>query len=242
VRPQALARRKGFYGFDAPFLLPMFGLLVLVNVLEGWYSGAIWPWLAAGFLTACAGFGLYASIRGKFVVWAELLDGLALRGDEQILDLGCGRGAVFLMAAQHLTSGRAVGVDIWRKQDQSGNSAESTHRNAVAEGVSDRIELHTASMTSLPFTNDRFDVVVSSLAIHNIRSKSGRDRAIDEAVRVLRPGGRLLIVDIFATRRYSSRLTELGMLNVARRGLGMRLWWGGPWVPTHLVTATKPAR
>ena len=42
-------------------------------------------------------------------VWAELLDTLNLRGDERILDLGCGRGAVLLMAAQHLTTGRAVG-------------------------------------------------------------------------------------------------------------------------------------
>ena len=183
------ARRKGFYGFDAPFLLPMFGLLVLANILEGWHSGAFWPWLAAGFLTACAGFGLYASIRGKFVVWAELLDGLSLRGDEQILDMGCGRGAVLLMAAQHLTSGRAIGVDIWRTQDQSGNAAESTRRNAVAEGVPDRVELHTANMMALPFSDNRFDVVVSSLAIHNIRVASGRDRALDEAVRVLRPGG-----------------------------------------------------
>jgi len=175
-------------------------------------------------------------------VWVELLDGLALRGDEQILDMGCGRGAVLLMAAQHLTTGRAVGVDIWRKQDQSGNAAESTRRNALAEGVPDRIELHTANMTSLPFEDASFDVVVSSLAIHNIKCTADRDRAIDAAVRVLRPGGRLLIVDIFATCRYVVRLTELGMLDVARRGLGMRLWWGGPWVPTHLVTATKPAR
>jgi arsenite methyltransferase len=238
-KPVVPVGRKGSYGIDAPFLLPVFGLFVLVNILEGWHSGAIWPWLAALFLTACAGFGLYASIRGKFVVWAKLLDGLALRGDEQILDIGCGRGAVLLMAAQHLTSGRAVGVDIWRKQDQSGNAEESTRRNAVAEGVSDRIELHTADMTSLPFENNSFDVVVSSLAIHNIKTKAARDRAIDESVRVLRPGGRLLIVDIFATHQYVARLTELGLPNVTRRGLGMRLWWGGPWVSTHLVTAEK---
>ena len=240
VRPVVPARRNGSYGIDAPYLLPFFGVLVLINIVEGWHSGSIWPVLAAGFLTACAGFGLYASLRGKFVVWAELLDGLALRGDERILDLGCGRGAVLLMAAQHLTTGRAVGVDIWRKQDQSGNAADSTCRNADAEGVSDRVELHTADMTALPFADGSFDVIVSSLAIHNIKGRSGRDRAIDEAVRVLRPCGRLLIVDIFATRRYRARLTEMGMLKVTRRGLGMRLWWGGPWVPTHLVTAAKP--
>ena len=51
--------------------------------------------------------GLYldATRRGKFVVWAQLLDTLGLRGDERILDLGCGRGAVLLMAAERLTTG-----------------------------------------------------------------------------------------------------------------------------------------
>ena len=88
---------RASYGVDAPFLLPMFGVLVLINVLEGWYSRSIWPIAVAGVLTGCAGFGLYASLRGKFVVWCELLDELKLRGDERILDMGCGRGAVLLM-------------------------------------------------------------------------------------------------------------------------------------------------
>jgi len=198
------------------------------------------PFAVAGLIAACAGCGLYASRRGKFVVWAELLDGLALRGDERVLDLGCGRGAVLLMAAQHLTTGRAVGVDLWRRGDQSGNAAEATRRNAVAEGVSDRVEIHTADMTALPFEDGCFDLVVSSLAIHNVKGRASRDRVIDEAVRVLRPGGRLLVADIWATARYRARLLELGMTDVARRNLGWRMWWSGPWLPTHLVTATKP--
>ena len=37
---------------------------------------------------------LRATLRGKFEVWAETLDALGLRGDEDALDLGCGRGAV----------------------------------------------------------------------------------------------------------------------------------------------------
>jgi hypothetical protein len=62
-------------------------------------SGSVRPLLAALFILAILGFYLYATLRGKFVVWAELLDQLNLRGDERILDLGCGRGAVLLMAA-----------------------------------------------------------------------------------------------------------------------------------------------
>src|ERR1700730_3730295 len=95
-------------------------------------------------------------------------------------------------------------------------------------------------MTALPFESGSFDVVVSSIAIHNIRGPAGRDRAIDEAVRVLRPGGRLLIADIWSTRRYCARLAKLGLTQITRRGLGWRMWWGGPWMATRLVTATKP--
>ena len=51
---------------------------------------------------------------GKFEVWAEILEELRLRGDETLLDLGCGRGAVLLAAAKLLSNGRAIGVDIWR--------------------------------------------------------------------------------------------------------------------------------
>jgi SAM-dependent methyltransferase len=233
-------RRNGSYGIDAPYLLPIPVLLIAANVIDGVISRSVWPFAVGGIVAASAGSGLYASRRGKFAVWAELLDGLALRGDERVLDLGCGRGAVLLMAAEHLTTGKAVGVDLWRRIDQSGNSADATRRNAVAEGVSGRAELHTADMTALPFDNDYFDVVVSSLAIHNVKGRAARDRAIAEAVRVLRPGGRLLIADIWATGLYSTRLCEVGMIDVARRGLGWRMWWGGPWLPTRLVTAIKP--
>jgi len=234
------ARRKGSYGVDAPYLLPIPVVLIVINIIDGVVSGTVWPFAAAVVVTACAGCGLYASRRGKFVVWAELLDRLALRGDERIVDLGCGRGAVLLMAAQQLSTGRAVGVDLWKRKDQSGNSADATWRNATAEGVAGRVDLHTADMTALPFAENSFDVVVSSMAIHNIKGRAGRDRAIEEAVRVLRPGGRLMIADIWATGRYCTRLAELGMIDITRRGLGWRMWWTGPWVATRLVTATKP--
>lgn len=182
------ARRKGSYGIDAPYLLPVPALLIIANIVNGVISGTIWPFVAAAAVTACAGCGLYASRRGKFLVWSELLEELKLRGDERILDLGCGRGAVLLLAAEHLTTGRAVGVDLWRGGDQSGNAAEATLRNAAAEGVADRVELHTADMTALPFEDESFDVVVSNVAVHNVKGRDGRERAIEQAVRVRAAG------------------------------------------------------
>jgi arsenite methyltransferase len=239
VTPLAFARRKGSYGLDAPYLLPVPAVLAAANLVAGAVSGALLPFVAAALIALFCGSGLYTSRRGKFVVWAKLLDQLDLRGDECILDLGCGRGAVLLMAAQHLTSGRAVGVDIWRSRDQSGNSAGATQRNALAEGVADRVQLYTADMTALPFADNSFDLVLSSIAIHNIAGQAGRDRAIEEAVRVLRPGGRLVIADLRATGRYCACLWRLGLAVIDHRSLGWQMWWGGPWAPTRVVIASK---
>ena len=123
---------------------------------------------------------------------------------------------------------------MWRWGDQSGNSAEAAQRNAVAEGVADRVDVQTGDMTALPFEDDCFDVIVSNFAIHNISGRGGRERSISEAVRVLRPGGRVRIVDVRGTGHYAAQLAKLGMEDVARSGLG---WW---FWPAHLVSATKP--
>jgi ubiquinone/menaquinone biosynthesis C-methylase UbiE len=130
-------------------------------------------------------------------------------------------------------------VDLWRKGDQSGNSREATLRNAAAEGVADRVEVHTGDMTALPFEDSSFDLIVANVAIHNVPS-GRRTRAITEAVRVLRPGGRILIADMWATGVYRARLAAAGMVDISRRSLGWRMWWSGPWAATRLVTARKP--
>jgi len=227
-------RRRGSYGIDAPYASVFLAGLAILYLALAILTGGVKFWLIASVLLALEVFHLFFTLRGKFVLWAELLDRLSLRGDERILDLGCGRGAVLLMAAQHLTTGRSVGVDLWLKADQSGNSAAATQRNAVSEGVADRVELHTGDLTALPFENDSFDVVLSSFAIHNIRARSGREKAINEAMRVLRPGSRLVIADVRGTTQYQAALAKMGMRDVARRRLAWQYW------PACLVTATKP--
>lgn len=248
-----LARPRGRYGVDgdyrlipAPVVFVGYLLLCLAAVVlaAAWLvTGRTLPAAAAAVVAVVlVGAGvsiLRFSRRGKFEVWARLLTGLGLRGDERVLDLGCGRGAVLLAAAKLVPRGTAVGVDIWRP-DQTGNAMQATLANADAEGVADRIELHTRDMTDLQFPEASFDVVVSSLAIHNLPGNGARLAAIDEAVRVLRPGGRLILADLRFTRLYATWLRQRGMANVERQDLGWRAWWGLPCFRTHAVTATKP--
>ena len=185
-------------------------------------------------LLAQASVYLHTSLRGKLRIWQRELDQAGLQGNEQLLDLGCGRGAVLIEAARRLPAGRAVGADLWSR-DQSGNSPEATLANAAAAGVADRVEVHTADMTALPFADGSFDVVTSALAIHNIPSAEGRYRAVDEAIRVLRPGGQLLIADPWwIARKYAAHIGQ-GTL----RGLGPEYWYGGPWFGATLLHAVK---
>ncbi len=239
-------QRRGNYGVDAPSVpaaLTLGGLILLsfsyFNLASSLYIGALLLGLWSAVLLLGAGCYLYATLRGKFAVWDEVLAGLDLRGDERLLDLGCGRGAVLLLAARLLPRGYAVGLDRWKASTRSGNRPTTTRQNAVLEGVGERVALQNGDLRRLPFTAGTFDLVVSSLALHTIADAKGRTAAITEAVRVLRPGGRLVIADFRATDEYAARLRDLGLEAVTRRKLDWRFWYGGPWAATWLVTATK---
>jgi arsenite methyltransferase len=54
-----------------------------------------------------------------------------------------------MLAARRLPNGRAVGADVWRRRDQSGNSRAAARRNAEAEGVGDRVDLLDADARGL---------------------------------------------------------------------------------------------
>ena len=235
------------YGFDAPYAPAAMALggicLLALSVTRLWIAagrpltlGVAAPGLAGLWLLLNAATFVHTTRAGKFAVWADLL-----KGDERLLDIGCGRGAVLLMAAKRLPRGVAVGVDRWSTTDQSGNAEQVTRRNAALEGDTERVELHTADMRQLPFTDGSFDVVVSSLAIHNVPGAPERAKALREAARVLKGGGRLLIADIRHTAVYARELQACGVTITAHRSLGVRFWYAfGPWAATRVVAAIKP--
>ena len=243
-----MADVHGDYGFDAPQVPAVLSAVSLVALgLATAGVACAWTWLtlvglgtAIAFALSAASY-LYTTRRGKFAVWSELLDQLNLRGDERLLDVGCGRGAVLLLAARRLPRGRAIGIDVWSTVDQSGNTESTTRKNAELEGVSDRVELSTADMRRMPFADAAFDVVVSSLAIHNISDPIGRQTAVEEIARVLKPGGVALVADFRFTADYQRHLQQKLGTPVQRRRLDWRAWYGGPHAATSLVTARKPS-
>jgi SAM-dependent methyltransferase len=211
------------YGLDAPgvvrnlLLVTAAGSLVWLTAMLGWWSGrlggvrvtgmALGPAIGCG-LMAC--WMIYDSRIGKVRDREKLLDRIGWRGSERVLDVGCGRGLLLIGAAKRLSTGSAVGIDLWQAEDLSGNRPEATVQNAKIEGVADRVEVQTADMRDIPFPGASFDVILSSAAIHNLYAADDRAKALAEIARVLKPGGRVLIDDIRHHREYARHLRERG--------------------------------
>ena len=214
------------YGQDAPGLLRGYLCkgtgLIIAGMLVGWvarsrrWSLLVW---AGRFLQAT---GWFWFLRGIIMIWSsrvvkiwaadDLLNALDLQGNENILDVGCGRGLLLIKAAKRLPYGRVVGIDLWSPVDQGNNTKEATLINAQIEGVLDRVEVHDGDMCDLSFLSDgSVDVVVASKSIHNIPTREGRRQAINEMVRVLKPGGRVALMDIFLIEELAEHLRFCGM-------------------------------
>lgn len=243
--------RRGNYGVDTPAVPTVQAFLGLVMIQVGYKrisndddSQGWWLVGAGSLLLSFALVYLHASRRGKFRVWSRALGALNLDGTEQALDLNCSRGAVTTLVAARLTSGKVLGVDTWARRsrlvsNRGGTEDQIARRNGVAEGVANRVEFKQADIRDLNLDGNRFDLVVSGMGLSNLPSADQRQQAVDEAVRVTKPGGRLLIADIRHIGSYAARLRELGC-EVTTRPAGWEAWYGGPWLSTTLLSAIKP--
>src|SRR5207253_5528466 len=154
---------------------------------------------------------IYDSRIGKIRERDTYLNKIHWNGNERVLDVGCGLGLFLIGAAKRLSTGRAVGIDKWQQEDLSGNNAAGTLSNAMIEGVPDKVEVHTGDARKLPFDDASFDVVLSSMALHNIYNAGERQTAVREVARVLKSGGRVLILDVRHINQYAATLRDAGL-------------------------------
>ena len=155
---------------------------------------------------------------------------------ETVLDVGAGRGLLLIAAAKKLSTGHAIGIDIWSTVDLSGNSPEAVRKNIALEGVEGRAEVRSEDAQEMSFADESFDVVLTNACLHNIHPGEGRRQACSEIVRVLKPGGRAVISDFQHMRAYARQFRNAGL--TVEMG---RLGWFQTFPPLRILVARKPA-
>jgi ubiquinone/menaquinone biosynthesis C-methylase UbiE len=135
----------------------------------------------------------------------RLLQLAQLQNGNSVLDVGTGTGWVAIRCALEMEEGQIIGIDI------TAEMLIQAVLNAEKVGVKERVQFALASAMSLPYPDNQFDVVLSSLALHH--TKVGQ--SLEEMVRVLKPGGRIAIADMGAPPAWRSAPISWLMLLLA---------------------------
>jgi ubiquinone/menaquinone biosynthesis C-methylase UbiE len=139
--------------------------------------------------------------RGQLrTLWRRTIDLAFLQPGEQALDVGCGTGTLALAVARRVgASGRVVGIDPSAQQIARAR-AKAARRHAP-------IEFQIAVIEQLPFPDQTFDVVFSTLMMHHLPAPLKR-QGLAEIARVLKPGGRLVIGDFVRKQDRTGRVAR----------------------------------
>lgn len=126
---------------------------------------------------------------GMYRVWQRRFRQIAaLKGDEKVLDVGTGTGDLLLLLAPHLHRGGHIeGIDITERM------LALAEKKVAASPYASRITLTHGNALHMPYPDDTFDLVVSAFALRNFAEL---EKALREMLRVTRPGGRALLMEL----------------------------------------------
>jgi ubiquinone/menaquinone biosynthesis C-methylase UbiE len=122
---------------------------------------------------------------GERKLRARWLDLSRIAAGESVLDVGCGTGTLALLAKER-GAARVAGVDASPEMIARAQKKARKHKADVAFEV--------APAQSLPFPDRHFDLVLSTIMLHHL-GRPARAQCLGEIRRVLKPGGRVLVVD-----------------------------------------------
>lgn len=236
------------YGIDAPYVIRNLGIFTIILFGFSFICFVTMhtehPELAMILTLFFSWFGLtqmlmllwmlFSSLCGKMHMRDLIIAKLNLTGDEHVLDVGCGRGLLLIAAAKQLTKGVATGLDLWSQTDLYANSETHTTALIQTEQVTDKVILKSGDMRQMPFEDNQFDAVISSMALHNVSSSDGRKQALQEMYRVLKPQGKLILLDFQYANEY---MQALKLLSFNYMACSKRYWYMFP--PVRIIFCIK---
>ncbi len=119
-------------------------------------------------------------------------------GQGQLLDIGCGSGAMTIKAAKKYPQAEITDIDYWGVGwDYAQSQCE---RNAEIEGVTGQITFKKGDAAHLDFSDSTFDAAISNFVFHEVKTQPDKMTLIREALRVVKPGGVFSFGDVFYSK------------------------------------------
>ena len=161
------------------------------------HSARLYDWMALGYT-----FGREGRLRER------TLDAAGITAGEQVLDVGCGTGTLTLAAKKRVGADGSV-----RGVDASPEMIARARTKSEQGGMP--VIFEVAAAQSLPFPDAAFDAVLCSLALHHL-PENARATALAEMRRVLKPDGRVLIVEFSRERGALAWLNPVALLHALK--------------------------
>jgi ubiquinone/menaquinone biosynthesis C-methylase UbiE len=186
------------------------GILIFIPLGSVYRIGmtVLFAIILVSFLFPLYSYLMFSQKGGKLQekIYNLIIQNLGENVKGRFIDIGCGNGVLAVKLAQQHEETDVSGIDSWGKDWEYSKSV--CEKNALSAKVQNRVHFQKGDAAALEFADDTFDGAVSNLTFHEVKSTADKKSVLQEALRVIKPGGIFVFIDYFYDDKYYGNPAE----------------------------------